>query len=248
MTSWPARPPPRPPRGGSGDTPNYALRPDPALGSISVPRLPDPSFARRKHGAGQGTPNRVTPRRREFHAYLSRYGYDRRAPAASVRRSSAPPSSPKASSAPQGFYGGAPGAAGIHRGAFRPPRRARLPATRFFFLSPPRRPQKRDAGFPYLGDEGLQEGGGAFAHAADGEAQAPAAPLHDAVIGTVFVQGLRQHGPDLNAGRPEGLERNAAYPPPPHRPPIPKTAQIPAPPGRCCSGPENKRPPGSWGG
>lgn len=64
----------------------------------------------------------------------------------------------------------------------------------------------------HLRDQRLQQRGRALAHAADGEAQAAAAALHDAIIGTVFVQGLRQHGPDLRReGKGEKRKRYARH-------------------------------------
>lgn len=105
---------------------------------------------------------------------------------------------------------GAPGtrspSAGTHR---HPPAGTAVPQR-------PERPRERGvlSPGPYLGDERLQERGRAFPHAAHGEAQAPAAPLHDAVIGTVFVQGLRQHRPDLRDGTktPKSLRQSPLKP------------------------------------
>lgn len=52
-------------------------------------------------------------------------------------------------------------------------------------------------GASHLRDQRLQQGGGAFAHAAHGEAKAAAAALHDPVVGLMGVQGVGQNGPDL---------------------------------------------------
>lgn len=102
------------------------------------------------------------------------------------------------------------GAPGTHSPSAGTPRHAPAASA----ASRPPRKGVENGGFchpgPYLRDERLQERGRAFPHAAHGEAQAPAAPLHDAVIGTVFVQGLRQHRPDLRGGKrkPKSLRRS----------------------------------------
>ena len=63
-------------------------------------------------------------------------------------------------------------------------------------------------GASHLCDQRLQQGGGAFAHTANGEAEAAAAALHDPVVRLVRVERLGEHGPDLQVDHArEGWER-----------------------------------------